>query len=192
MTGYRLILFLVCVAALAVGCRQMPYTQGQAQDSKIEQSKIDSKQSDLMADLAQAQKWSLEAVVPIIPEDQKAFFASLESKTGQIAANAEAQAIAARERAQKEDRIGQELNSQPGMGTWLSAGLKAATGDFSGLLELLSGLMGAGGLAAALRYKSRAGRMAEKAVAVAEMDPTEAKRVIDADPDIQKHRKKRT
>ena len=183
---------VVCSIGL-YGCRQMPVLQGQFQEARVEQTKVDAKQSDRIADLTEIEEGLGTVLTVVAPEEQKPAVRAVTTRITAVKAQAQAQAQQHRNRAAQEERSLQDLNAQPGFGAWFS-GIAGALGggNWSGLIDLVMGALGAGGLAQAMRYKSRAQRMADKAVELAEEEPAVARKLAACDPDITKHRRKKS
>lgn len=186
--GIMLLLVLAFIALVVSGCRQMPVLRGQYQEDRVEQAKVDSKQSDRIADLTEIEDGMGTVLTIIAPEEVKPQAKALQTQITAVKARAEAQSIQHRERADLAERTLDATNAAPSISSWVGAALG---GNWMELITMALGALGAGGLAQASRLKSRAQRMAEKAEMLAVMAPEEAKKVVETDPDIAKHRKKR-
>jgi hypothetical protein len=179
------------IALLVSGCRQMPVTKGEFHDAKVEQAKVDSKQSDAIASAFKISYGMNGILFETVPEGVRPAVQQLDKRISAEQARADVQAEEGRERSNRAERELESVNTAPDAAAWISGISGMFSGNFSGILELLMGALGIGGLAQAARLKSRAGRMAEKAEMLAELDPETAKKLVAVDEDLAKHRRKK-
>lgn len=184
-----LVLGCIAVALFVTSCRQMPVLRGPYEEDKVAQARVDSKQSDRIADLTDIEDGMGTVLTVIAPDEVKPQTKALQTKITAVRTKATVQAEQHRERAEQAERKLEETNAAPGATAWLGSLL---TGNWSGLVDLLIGALGVGGLAQASRLKSRANRLADKALQLADMEPEAAKRVAESDPDLVKHKRRKS
>lgn len=152
------VLFWVVVLA---GCRQLPVLRGTFQDAKVEQSKIDSQQSDRIAGIAEIEAGMGQVVAAIAPDDAKQAAQTIAAKASRNEQQAQAMADRHRERADKEARIKDGIDAQPGISAWIGS---AMTGNWSNLIDLALGALGLGGAAYGMRSRAKAMRVVDDVV----------------------------
>jgi hypothetical protein len=182
-----LVLGLIAAALFLSSCRQMPVLRGSYQEDQVAQAKVDSRQSDRIADLTDIEDGMGAVLTVIAPEEVKPQVHAIQTKITAVRTQATVQAAQHRERAEQAERTLEATNAAPSLSSWVGAALG---GNWMELITMALGALGAGGLAQASRLKSRAQRMAEKAEMLAGMPPEEAKKAAASDPDLCKYRKR--
>jgi len=172
---------------LLSGCSALPVSTGTFQSARVEQSQIDADQSKQTAQQARDIAKVAEVVLAIVPDAQKPVASVILQGADASAAMAQSLSEKAQDREEYETQKQEQLQAAPGIGDLVG---DAATGNWQGILATLAAMYGTYMTMDKLRMKSRLTRYGEKAVAVSEMTPEEARKVVENDPDLCKFRKK--
>jgi hypothetical protein len=146
-----------------MGCRQMPILQGRYSEDRVEQARVDSRQTDLIADGAAVTSELGTVLTVVAPEEIAPKAQAAAAKAETVQRRADIEAAKGRERAEQAERDLSVVNASPGPGAWLGGLLGAFSGDFSSIIDLLLGALGIGGAAYGLRGRRKA-EQAEAAV----------------------------
>lgn len=141
------------------GCSQLPVLRGSYQKDKVEQAKVDSKQSDVIADVASVDEATLQVLGRV--DDLGPALEPVRVKAHQIQARASADAERGRERADREERKQEAMAAAPGPMDFFG---RAMVGDWAGLLDLAMGALGLGGAAYGVRSRLKSRQVVEEVV----------------------------